>query len=333
MSNETMIIKSKRHLVHSVLPLFVFLIQHGAFPENAKLVSPAVSSAFKLNAVFSETIITVDWPEQEGIKACNVYADFGDGYVKVNPVPVASRPKFSLLWTGQEDSVKRIIKGNRICMYVAALNGDCTNSASECTELKNSDTICTDYFDWYSGIVTEIQCRSILLQRQTVPKILLDADNVKRQDFLKTFPALANRLAALYKDNINPAEEGACVPFSSIVAIYLSRNGIPCYRAEGLFISQFHSFNLVMVNGVEYVLDFTADQFLPKSVPMLIPRDCCSIGSKGKPVCRNNSGFTQMYRVERIISSDNIRFSDSPGAEKYVKMLESLEDINVKSTK
>jgi hypothetical protein len=40
-----------------------------------------------------------------------------------------------------------------------------------------------------------------------------------------------------------------------------------------------------------------------------------------------------MYRVERLISSENIRFSDSPGAEKYVKMLESLEDINTKSTK
>jgi hypothetical protein len=281
--------------------------------------------AFHLTASFSETMITVDWSAIDSASAYNVYADYGEGYVKANSIPVASRQRFSLVWAGTDGIKKRVVKGHEISLYVSALIGkNCADSSASCIEMFSSDTLHTRYFQGFSGIEDDAKCRLVLQQHQTATQILPKGVNNRSRTFIKKFPCLAGRISEIYGKAINPLEEGACVPFSTIAAIYLSGSGLTCYRAQGLFINKFHSFNLIIIDNVEYILDFTADQFLPGSSPVLIPRDCCFIDSAGGPVCRNHGKVTPMYLIDRVYSADQISFSDSPDALQYSRILDSL---------
>jgi hypothetical protein len=77
---------------------------------------------------------------------------------------------------------------------------------------------------------------------------------------------------------------------------------------------------------VEYVLDFTADQFVPGNAPVFMPRDWCFVDSCGKPTSRQKGIFTKMYRIETVFASDQINFTDTPKAKEYQRLLDSLEN-------
>jgi hypothetical protein len=287
--------------------------------------SAGKKAAFKLSASFSETMITVDWPEIDNVSAFDAWVDFGDGYARANPVPVTSRHRFVFVRTDSNGKLSRISMGNGISVFITALEGEnCTDTGAVCRQLFSSDTIHAMYFEGYTGILGEEQCRAVLKPEQTVDPVFSDGVSNRRNSFLKKYPCPAKIIADIYKSRIDPAEEGACVPFSTIVAKYLSGKGIECYRAQGQFIGRFHSFNLVIIDGVEYILDFTADQFLPASSPVLIPRKCCFIDSTGSPVCENHNKVTPMYIIDKIYSKDQVWFNDSPQAVKYQILLDSL---------
>ena len=299
------------------------IVFHAVLPLSAR--ENNASNKFPLSALFSETMITVRWPKQESIGAFNVYADYGTGSLIVNPVPVSSRNQFSFIWVMENGEKKRIVKGNTVSLYVAGLEGDsCADRGQGCSETVISDTIATRYFESFARVEEKDRCLAILRHAQTVAPVIQNAHSVNKRLFLTMYPGLASDIILLYRQNIDPRDNGACVPFSTIVAKYFSRSGIACYRAQGVFITQFHSFNLVVIDGVEYILDFTADQFLPSSVPVFIPRDCCFIDSTGRASCSPEVTVTPMYVIEKIFDADHLQFTDSPEAEQYKKMFESL---------
>jgi hypothetical protein len=305
-----------------IVPFLFLAIACAVFSASG---DTAASGNFPIAAQFSEDMITLTWPEVPGAAAYNVYADMGNGPVRANFTPVRSRTRFSFLWIESDGKKERVVKGNRLFLYVVPLRANVHKKDTTFSEQPKSCVVSNSYFAGFSNVLDSAACRRILQPTQAVQKILSPKAAQSRPDaFCGRFGRLAHDIDELYKSKIDPRDEGACVPFSTMVAKYFTANGIPCYRVQGMFIAAFHSFNMVVVDGVEYVLDFTADQFVPGSAPVFMPRDWCAVDSCGRPTRAPGGTFTKTYPVEAVFASDQITFTDTPQAREYQRLLDSL---------
>lgn len=283
--------------------------------------------AFHVSAVFSEKMITLKWADIPDISVYDVYAMYDySGFFRANPVPIATRNQFSFLWVDDgSGEKKRIVKGNAVSLYISALRGEgCADQTSPCEEAGRSVTIQTRYFDGFNNIVSGEKCLSVMRESQETQPVMEKLRGISTRRFHKEYHKLAFSIDSVYRENINPKDEGACVPMSTMVAKYFSSNGVPCFRCEGQFISEYHNFNLIIVDDVEYILDFTADQFIPGSTPVLIPRDYCHIDSLGYPTNMPQGTFTSMYAIARIFDPERISFSNTEKALEYKRILDDL---------
>lgn len=269
-------------------------------------------------------MITLSWPEVPSAAAYNVYADLGQGPVRANFAPVHARNRFSFLWIETDGKKERVVKGKRLSLYVVPLFSKTTNRDTVYSEGKHSCNVTNSYFSGFSRILDAVDCRRILRLPGAAQRILSRPASATSDLFCGRYGALAHTIDAIYKSKIDPLDEGACVPFSTMVAKYFTARGIPCYRAQGLFMNTFHSFNIVVIDSAEYVLDFTADQFVPRSAPVFIPRAWCFVDSSGSPSSAASGTFTKMYRVETVYASDQVTFTDTPKATEYQRLLDSL---------
>jgi hypothetical protein len=280
---------------------------------------------FSVAALFGEDMVTLSWGAVAGASAYNVYADCGSGFKKVNFAPVSSRNRFSFLWIDSAGKKERVVKGNRVECRVVPLLAKVKGRDTVLTEGPAGCSVRNDYFVGFCGVLADSACAKVLQPRQAGKRIFPAAVSTDRAGFCLRYGGPARAVFELYKSRIDPKDEGACVPFSTIVAKYFTKRGITCYRAQGMFMAAFHSFNLVVVDSVEYILDFTADQFVPASSPVLMPRDFCFADSCGRPTARPHGTFTPFYRIDKVFSPDQIDFSDNPRARQYRRILDSLE--------
>ena len=269
-------------------------------------------------------MITLSWPDAPGAAAYNVYADVGSGPVKANFTTVRTRNRFGFLWIESDGKKERVVKGNRVRLYVVPLFVKENTPDTVFAEGRPSCSVTNSYFAGFSQVLDSGGCNRILRPHQATEKILPRAEQTTHTTFCGAFGRLAPDIDALYRSKIDPKDEGACVPFSTMVAKYFSAKGIPCYRAQGMFIGAFHSFNIVVIDSVEYILDFTANQFVPGSAPVFMPRDWCFIDSCGGPTCDPRGTFTKMYRIETVYASGQISFTETPKARQYQRVLDSL---------
>jgi hypothetical protein len=300
----------------------VFVIAYAGFPGTS---GDTASCGFPVSAVFSEDMITLSWPDVPDAAAYNVYADLGKGPCKANFAAVHSRNRFSFLWMESDGRKERVVKGNRVLLYIVPLFTKGTKTDTPLVEGFRSCGVANSYFAGFSNVIDSAGCDRILRPGQTSQKILGRAPQTTRKAFCGMYGRLAPDVNTLYRSKIDPKDEGACVPFSTVVAKYFTAGGVPCYRAQGMFIGAFHSFNIVMIDNVEYILDFTADQFVPGSAPVLMPRDWCFVDSCGNPTGAPHGTFTKMYRIETVFASGQITFTDTPKAREYQRALDSLE--------
>jgi hypothetical protein len=310
---------------HSMPSLHVrFLL----FIVCACLSSPArdtLSCNFPVAAEFTEDAITLSWGEYPGASSYNIYADYGTGFKKANFTRVASRNRFTLLWMEENGTKARIVKGNRIVCRVAPLFPIVKKGDTTYTEGPPGCPVGNDFFRGFSNVLSDTACARILKNRQQTKKIFPSAVSVPRAAFCSQYARLARDIYAAYSAKIDPKDEGACVPFSTLVAKYFTHKGIACYRAQGAFISAFHSYNIIVIDSVEYILDFTADQYVPRSSPVFMPRDYCFADSAGAPTPRPAGTYTRLYQIEKVFSADQIAFTETPKAREYQQFLDSLE--------
>ncbi|MBD3391156.1 MAG: hypothetical protein GF418_03780 [Chitinivibrionales bacterium] len=308
-----------RYLTVSLVCAFAAAAAPGGRAQDSSAV------AFTLSASFSETMVMLHWEPLDSVHSYNVYADYGKGFVRANPIPVSSRTQFAFAWIEEEGRRRRVVKGNSVSLYVAALAGvRCAEDASRCSEVARSTGVATRYFEGFAEVESRRKLRKVLVKRQSVSRILASGRAVPRDVFLREYPRLTASVVKHYRERIDPQDKGACVPFSTIVSKYFSSRGVECYRAQGRFITQFHSFNIILVDSSEYVLDFTADQFLPGSSPVFIPRNNCFIDSTGAPTDSPQGRCTKMYRAEQVFAPRDLRFTDTEEAALYRAILDSL---------
>jgi hypothetical protein len=308
--------------VLKIVSLILLAFACAGFPSPRD--SAAAAGSFPLAAVFSEDMITLSWADVPGAAAYNVYADLGRGPVKANFSEIRTRNRFGFLWIESDGKKERVVKGNRVRLYVVPLFVKERIPDTILAEGGPSRGVVNSYFAGFSQVLDAGGCNRILRLRQATERILPRAAQTTHKTFCGCYGRLAPDIDALYKSKIDPKDEGACVPFSTMVAKYFSAKGVPCYRAQGMFIGAFHSFNIVVVDSVEYVLDFTANQFVPESAPVFMPRDWCFIDSCGSPTGVPRGTFTKMYCVETVYASDQIAFTDTPKARQYQRLLDSL---------
>lgn len=304
------------------ISLILFLVYAGADFSSAAETTPC---GFPVAAQFSEEMITISWSVVDSAAAYNVYADLGSGpAVRANFSPIRTRTRFGFLWIESEGKKERVVKGKNVRLYVVPLFARINTPDTVYSEGARSCTVVNSYFTGFSNILDSAGCQRLLRQRQSTQKILPRAAQTTAKSFCGNYGRLAPDINALYRSKIDPEDEGACVPFSTMVAKYFTMKGIPCYRAQGEFIGAFHSFNIVVIDKVEYILDFTADQFVPGSAPVFMPRDWCFVDSCGSPTMAPRGTFTKLYRIETVYASDQVTFTGTPKARQYQRALDSL---------
>jgi hypothetical protein len=281
---------------------------------------------FSVAAEFTEETIALSWSNCPGAAGYNVYADYGHGFSKANFSPVTSRNRFTLLWLEVNGVKERVVKGNSVECRIVPLVLRITKKDTTYVEGPTGCNVKNDFFRGFSNILSDSGCVGIIEDRQITPKIFPAAVSVSRAVFCSLYTRMASNIHTVYKTKIDPKDQGACVPFSTMVSHYFTYKGIRCYRAQGTFIGRFHSFNLVVIDSTEYILDFTADQFLPNSSPVFIPRDYCFVDSSGSPTRRPGGIFTRIYNIDKVFSADQIAFTGTSMAKEYQRILDALKE-------
>jgi hypothetical protein len=282
------------------------------------------SCRFPVKAQFAEESITLEWDDVPGASGYNIYADYGNGPERVNFSRIVSRNRFVLMRAGSNGKKERIVKGNRVECRVVPLKARIRKGDTTYTEGPALCPVRNDFFRGFSAVLSDSSCARVLEKKQFVRRTLPASASVPAAAFCSTYARLARGIHEVYTSLIDPKDEGACVPFSTMVAKYFTAKGVPCFRAQGVFIGSFHSFNLVVVDSVEYVLDFTANQYVPGSAPVFMPRDFCFVDSCGTPTSHPAGMFTRLYGIEKVYAADQITFTETPKAKGYQQTLDSL---------
>lgn len=271
-----------------------------------------------LRAVFSETSIECLWDSVNGATGYNLYdlaVEPGkkNGRRKINALPITSGTRFSYIWDIDKGEMVKRIKGYSHRLVATALFDDCHESGP-------SNSIDNSYFERYKNVLTPQRIAPILsVQQRTLP-LPTQPRAMTRQQLTDFLGGPGSQLATMVKKQINPQKQGACSPISTILVRLLAHHGLDALKAEGTFIKEYHSFVLLVVDSVEYVLDFTADQFVPNVAPVLIPRDRCFINDVG----RLDSTGQPVYLISRLYSVDQTSLADNPSGKIYSSMLTEI---------
>jgi len=282
--------------------------------------SPELSPCPPLHvaATFSEKNISLSWDSCSSAHAYNVYADWGKGFERANFKPITSGTRFVFFRTSDTSRFERAVKGHSVTLYAVPVY-------DSSIEGEKGSIVTTSYFKGFETVLSQEKCKRIIKTADPeYRKLLPKGQSITADKFIRAYVRLAIRVHDIYKNKIDPSNAGACVPFSTVAAKYFTAKGIPCYRAQGSFIAEFHSFNLVIVDTKEYILDFTSDQFIPNTAPVLIPLSHCFIDSTGQPVNNPRGTFTVMYRINQIYDPKHLNFTKTKDAQWYQEMLDSL---------
>jgi hypothetical protein len=289
-------------LVVIILILFVNVFSLNQPPSNIK-------------ASFAETSIDIDWDSIPQAVGYNVY----NHERKINAVQIKSGTHFTYIWDRENGEHVRKIKGYEHSISITSLF-EIDGKIQESVQSKKIDNL---YFEGYRNVILGSDIKKILQKKQQQKKLPVNTPENSAKNFIRFMETTGKKLHTEISKNINPLESGGCAPVSTVLVKLLQKNGLTAVKAEGVFIKEFHAFVIINIEGVEYVLDFTADQFVPAVSPVFIPRDFCFLGENAR---LSKTGLP-IYQISRIYSADNVSLTDSEDAEIYKQMLDSLSRL------
>jgi len=274
----------------AIVPLLLAL-------ATAKPVEPP--QAVRVGA--GEKILEITWDSVPGASGYNVYTAPAPGLAKkkrrqVNASLVTSGTRYTYIWHYENGEKVRAVKGRRHFISVTAVCSTKTGVV-ESPFSREADNL---YFTGHGPMTSAPAIRAVLADSQKTPRLPVEWKPCGASAFISFMEGPGARLTRMLGDSINALETGACSPVSSLVVRLLADAGIDAYKAEGTFIREYHAFVLVNIEGVEYVLDFTANQFIPDVAPALLPRDRCFIGEE----CRFAEAGVPVYQIGRLFTPD-----------------------------
>ena len=266
---------------------------------------------------YTETTLDITWDTVPGATGYNIYTGNSAHLpkkkkIKVNQKLITSGPHFAYIWHFEKGEKVRKIKGYKHYISVTSvfsIKGK--NYESALSEERNN---C--YFDGFKRIGSRKKIQNILQKSQSTPFLPVKKLRNRKEDFITFMEGPGKKLNNLIKKYIDPKETGGCEPVSTILVKILKKFGLHAYRIEGHFIKEFHTFVVINIDNVEYILDFTADQFIPDVTPVIIPRDFCHLNEKGK---LSRTGIP-VYSIVKIYNADQTELTKDKSADIYKKI-------------
>jgi hypothetical protein len=301
-----------RELTRSLL-LFFFVFTHCyTLNGNDNTVNLQVPKNIWID--YAEKSLAVNWDSVAGAIGYNVYQSFDRDAGKkemqiLNRKLITSGPRFVFIWSFDNGERERAIKGYKHFLSVAAVfavDGDTVES-------NLSEKLTNNYFEGFSNITSEESIRKIIIHKQKADSLPIQISNNRINTFIQFMDGPGRYLTELLRDSLNFQEIGACDPVSTIALNLLKDWDLYAYKAEGVFIEEFHTFIVITINHVDYILDFTADQFIPGVSPVLVPRDKCYINKNG----RLNLTGKPVYQIGRLSRPGNSKLNNSERSQVY----------------
>jgi hypothetical protein len=286
----------------------------GATTAPAGLLPPPPDT---VRIVYSEKSLDLTWNEVPGVSGYNVYTAPApdlplDQRRRINPSLITSGTHYTYIWDIAGDERSRAIKGHR--HYLSIVSVALLDSAEECGPPSVEIDNC--YFTGYERMTSRAALDSVLQRRQHGPRLPVQKQRNTRDLFVRFMTGPCATLQQLIRDTIDFREVGACAPLSTVLVKLMLEWGLLAWKIEGSFIKEYHSFVVVAVDNVEYVVDVTADQFIPDVGPVVLPRDRCYIDDRG----RFATSGTRVYQVGKIYAPEKSELveGDAGGLYRYL---------------
>jgi hypothetical protein len=267
-----------------------------------------------LRAVFAEKSIELFWDSIPQVIGYNAYTSTAEDSVlkhfrKINPNMISSGARYTYIWDLIDKKHVPGIKGIEHHLAVTAVyaaDGDTAESAL-------SRRIDTRYFTGYDKMIKPDRIKKILVDSQRIPRKPFAMINNNLDSFLVFMHGPGKLLDSLLRANIDPQEVGGCSPIATITMLLMHKRGIEAYKGEGTFIKEYHAFNIIMIDSVEYVVDFSANQFVPDVSPVMVPRNKCFLDSLGRLA---DTG-APVYQAARLYTTEQSSLADDKSSELY----------------
>jgi len=228
---------------------------------------------------------------------------------RINPSMITSGPHFTYIWDVDNTIRERKIKGYGHYISITSLFLVQDSLVESAPSQERDD----DYFRGFSQINTSEKLNNCFLTAHHSPLLLPNSFQNKKAAFISFMDGPGRLLDSLIGTEIDPHQVGGCAPISTLLLSLLNDFNLIAYRAEGSFIHEYHSFNLINIEGIEYIIDFSSDQFIPKSQPVFFPRVQSFLNQDGKL----DTVGQPIYTIARLYSPEQSTLSDNKDADIY----------------
>jgi hypothetical protein len=263
---------------------------------------------------YAEKNLVINWDPVDRAIGYNVYRSAEKQtqkkmMEKLNQRLITSNTRFVFIWRFDQGERERTVKGYQHYISVTAVFNDQRNMV----ESALSPAVSNQYFDGFANMTSENRIKKILRDEQKSAFLPLIYGSNDQYNFIKFMTGPGRFLIKVLRDSLDFQEVGACDPVSTIALKLLSDWGLYALRAEGYFIEEFHTFIVIKVDKVEYILDFTADQFIPDIAPVMVPRDLCYLSKQGK---LDNAG-QPIYLIDKVYPAESFELNSTKKSRVY----------------
>lgn len=307
------------HVVYTIpfAPLAILILATAIHVEAIDAPPPPDS----ISVIYSEKALDLTWSTVAGAHGYNIYTAPEPGLPKakrrrVNTALITSGTHFTYIWDVNGKERTRAIKGKRHYLAVSAV----TIEDSIQVEGPLSHEIDNDYFEGYERVVRKAQLEKILRKGQTAEHLPVEQKRNRKDAFIAFMTGPCAYLQKVARDTIDFREIGACAPLTTVLVKLMLDQGLHAWKVEGTFIKEFHSFAVVPVDRVEYVIDVTADQFVPGVGPVVLPRDYCFLNEKG----RFDTKGTPVYRIGKVYDPGSSELIDGEAGDLFRHLLQAV---------
>ncbi len=274
-----------------------------------------------IKITYAEKSLDITWDSVPGSIGYNIYTSSSTQSSrskkrKINIRLITSGSHFTYLWHFEDNEKVRKIKGYKHFITVTSVF-EIKGKKCESGFSPEKDNC---YFTGYSKILNKKAILKILKNTQKTPVLPVVKHSNPQDAFLQFMVGPGKKLYSIIKEKIDFREKGGCAPVSTVLVKLLQHYGLQAFRIDGNFIREFHTFVILNIDNVEYVLDFTADQFVPGAIPVLLPRDYCFLDENG----RLSESGTPVYKIAKVYAADQVELSDDTSAVLYREMYKTV---------
>ncbi|MFP4521695.1 MAG: hypothetical protein ACLFQK_06070 [Fibrobacterota bacterium] len=305
----------------TIIPACVFIFFNAVSPVlSSSPATPTPPDSVRID--YSEKAFEITWDSVQNATGYNLYTtnDRSIPFSKrkrVNNKVITSGTRYNYIWRVSGDKRIRDIKGRRHFVTVTSV----LDTGDMIIESPHSKPVDNLYFEGFGNAVTSGKIKKILTVNHSSDSFSFASEVNTAENFIEFMIKDGKYFSELLSKKIDPLKIGGCVPIATALLKILKKNGITAYRADGKFIEEFHSFNIINIDEVVYILDFATDQFVPGFAPVMFPAEFSHINNKG----RLSKKGKPVYTVNKVYSEEEINIDrEKKESIPYIEILNEI---------